>query len=100
MVRWHFPELAKLITDSVAYARIILTMGIRSKAADTDLSEILPEEVEEQVKNAAEVSMGTEITDTDLDNIKSLAEQIVDFAAYREQLLNYLSSRMKPLPLT
>ncbi|CCF56651.1 hypothetical protein KAFR_0B03540 [Kazachstania africana CBS 2517] len=94
---WHFPELAKIVTDSVAYARIILTMGIRSKAAETDMSEILPEEVEERVKTAAEVSMGTEITQSDLDNIKSLAEQIVEFAAYREQLSNYLSNRMKAI---
>lgn len=94
---WHFPELAKMITDSVAYARIILTMGVRSNASETDLSEILPEEVEEQVKAAAEVSMGTEITEDDLNNIKALAEQIVDFAAYREQLSNYLSSRMKAI---
>ncbi|KAG8202379.1 Nop58, partial [Candida africana] len=94
---WHFPELAKMITDSVAYARIILTMGVGSNASETDLSEILPEEVEEQVKAAAEVSMGTEITEDDLNNIKALAEQIVDFAAYREQLSNYLSSRMKAI---
>ena len=94
---WHFPELAKLITDSVAYARIILTMGVRSKAAETDLSEILPEEAEEQVKAAAEVSMGTEITELDLENIRALADQIVDFAAYREQLLNYLLARMKAI---
>ena len=94
---WHFPELAKMITDSVAYARIILTMGIRSNASETDLSEILPEEMEEKVKTAAEVSMGTEITPIDLENIKALAEQIVDFAAYREQLSNYLSARMKAI---
>ena len=94
---WHFPELAKMVVDSVAYARIILTMGIRSNASESDLSEILPEELEEQVKNAAEVSMGTEITDIDLENIKALADQIVDFAAYREQLSNYLSSRMKAI---
>ncbi|KAL6453970.1 NOP58 Nucleolar protein 58 [Candida maltosa Xu316] len=94
---WHFPELAKMITDSVAYARIILTMGVRSNASETDLSEILPEEVEEQVKAAAEVSMGTEITEDDLNNIKALADQIVDFAAYREQLSNYLASRMKAI---
>ena len=94
---WHFPELAKIVTDSVAFARIILTMGIRSKASETDLSEILPEEIEERVKTAAEVSMGTEITQIDLDNIKALADQIVEFAAYREQLSNYLSARMKAI---
>ncbi|KAH3903118.1 probable Nucleolar protein 58 [Saccharomycodes ludwigii] len=94
---WHFPELAKIVVDSVAFARIILAMGVRSNASETDLSGILPEEIEERVKSAAEVSMGTEITSTDLENIKCLAEQIVEFAAYREQLSNYLSSRMKAI---
>lgn len=94
---WHFPELAKIIVDSVAYSRIILTMGVRSNAADVDLSEVLPEEMEQQVKSAAEVSMGTEITEIDLINIKALATQIVEFAEYREQLSNYLSSRMKAI---
>ena len=94
---WHFPELAKIVTDSVAYARLILTMGVRSKATDTDMSEILPEEIEERVKAAAEISMGTEITADDLANIRSLAEQIVEFASYREQLSNYLSARMKAI---
>lgn len=94
---WHFPELAKIITDSVAYARIILTMGIRANASETDLSEILPEDAEERVKTAAEVSMGTEITEIDLINIKALAEQIVEFSSYREKLSAYLSSRMKAI---
>ena len=35
--------------------------GTRSNAEKTDLSEILPEEVEEEVKAAAEISMGTEV---------------------------------------
>ena len=61
------------------------------------MSEILPEEIEERVKAAAEISMGTEITADDLANIRSLAEQIVEFASYREQLSNYLSARMKAI---
>lgn len=39
----------------------LLIAGIRQNAGETDLSEILPEEVEEEVKAAAEVSMGTEV---------------------------------------
>lgn len=35
--------------------------GTRLNADKTDLSEILPEEVEEEVKAAAEISMGTEV---------------------------------------
>ena len=35
--------------------------GTRLNAEKTDLSAILPEEVEEEVKAAAEISMGTEV---------------------------------------
>ncbi|EFE31186.1 uncharacterized protein ARB_02055 [Trichophyton benhamiae CBS 112371] len=91
---WHFPELAKILNDNMAYAKVVLKMGIRSDSETTDLSEILPEELETAVKMAANKSMGTEISNEDLENIQSLAEQVVAFSEYRQQLANYLSARM------
>ncbi|KAI4144313.1 MAG: hypothetical protein L6R39_004231 [Caloplaca ligustica] len=91
---WHFPEMARIVNDNLAYARIIITMGMRTNAANADLAEILPEEIETAVKAAAEVSMGTEITSEDLDNIRGLAEQVVSFTNERAQLSSYLSARM------
>ena len=91
---WHFPEMGRIVNDNLAYARVICKMGMRSSAADTDLAEILPEEIEAAVKSAAEISMGTEITTDDLENIQALAEQVVSFTEYRAQLSNYLSARM------
>ena len=91
---WHFPEMARIVNDNLAYARIILKMGMRTSAANADLAEILPEEIETAVKAAAEISMGTEITEEDLENIKNLAEQVVGFTEYRQQLSSYLSARM------
>ena len=38
-------------------------MGIREKAKSTDMSEVLSEEVEEKVKEAAKISMCTEISE-------------------------------------
>jgi nucleolar protein 58 len=40
-------------------------LGIRTKAATTDLSEEVPDDVESEIKKAAELSMGTEITEQD-----------------------------------
>lgn len=91
---WHFPEMGKIVNDNLAYARVILGMGMRTSAAKADLAEILPEEIEAAVKAAAEVSMGTEITAEDLENIQALAEQVVSFTEYRQQLSGYLSARM------
>lgn len=94
---WHFPEMGKIVNDNLAYAKIILKVGMRSSTSNTDLSEILPEEIEAAVKSAAEVSMGTEITEEDLENIKLLAEQVVGFTEYRSQLSSYLTARMQAI---
>ncbi|KAF2654694.1 Nop domain-containing protein [Lophiostoma macrostomum CBS 122681] len=94
---WHFPELAKILNDNLAYSRVVLTMGFRSNARAADLSSILPEEIETAVKAAAEISMGTEISDEDLEATSALAEQVVDLTEHRQNLSNYLSTRMQAL---
>ncbi|CAK8674283.1 nucleolar protein 58-like [Clavelina lepadiformis] len=91
---WHFPEVGKVVTDHLAFAKVIKKMGFRTNAASTDLSDILPEEIEQQVKELAEISMGTEISMEDICNIKYLAEQIVEITDYRAQLYDYLKNRM------
>jgi len=91
---WHFPEMGKIINDNLAYAKVIKVMGMRTSAATTDLAEILPEEIESALKAAAEVSMGTEIAAEDLNNITLLADQVISFTEYRQQLSSYLSARM------
>ncbi|KAJ3104988.1 Nucleolar protein 58 [Physocladia obscura] len=91
---WHFPEMTKIIVDNLAYAKVIKAMGFRSNAASVDLSSVLPEELEKEVKDAAEISMGTEISDEDIDNINHLADQIISITEYRAQLYDYLKNRM------
>ena len=94
---WHFPEMAKIINDNLAYVKVIQIVGMRSNCSASDLSTVLPEEIETALKAAAEVSMGTEITQEDLDNISALAEQVIEFTEYRQQLSRYLSNRMKAI---
>ncbi|CAG8896051.1 unnamed protein product [Penicillium nalgiovense] len=94
---WHFPELAKILNDNIAYAKLVLKMGMRSNWESADLAEILPEEIEGAVKAAADRSMGTEISPEDLENIQALAEQVVGFYEYRSQLASYLTSRMNAI---
>ncbi|RAH49224.1 RNA-processing protein NOP58 [Aspergillus brunneoviolaceus CBS 621.78] len=94
---WHFPELAKILNDNIAYARLVLKMGMRTNWETADLAEILPEEIEGAVKAAADRSMGTEISQEDLEHIQALAEQVVGFAEYRQQLAGYLTARMNAI---
>lgn len=94
---WHFPELGKILNDNLAYARVILSVGLRTNTSKTDLSDILPEEIETAVKAAAEVSMGTEISEEDLANITMLADHVVRYTEVRQQLSSYLETRMKAI---
>ena len=37
---WHFPELAKIVTDNILYAKVVKLMSNRSNAAKIDFSEV------------------------------------------------------------
>jgi nucleolar protein 58 len=91
---WHFPELSKIVTDNLLYARTVKAIGQRPRCAETNLSEILTEEIEAEVKEAAEISMGSEITSTDEKFILNLADQVMELSEYRESLSEYLKTRM------
>lgn len=94
---WHFPEMAKTLNDNLAYARVVRHVGMRDNFKDADLSEILPEDVEVALKASAELSMGVEITEEDLQNAIDLADQVIKFTEYRAQLTSYLESRMRAI---
>lgn len=89
--------MAKIIVDSVAYAKTIRLMGFRTNAATTDFASILPEDLEAVLKAAAEISMGTEISDSDIAHIHSLCDQVISISAYRTQLAEYLRNRMNAI---
>ncbi|KAI9115395.1 hypothetical protein K1719_013714 [Acacia pycnantha] len=94
---WHFPELSKIIQDNIQYAKTVKLMGDRTNAAKLDFSEILSEEVEAGLKEAAMISMGTEVGELDLLNIRELCDQVLSLSEYRAQLYDYLKSRMNTI---
>ncbi|KAI9599327.1 hypothetical protein BDF19DRAFT_470384 [Syncephalis fuscata] len=68
---WHFPEMTRIVVDNLAYAKVVKIM------------DVLPEELEKEVKEAAEISMGTEV--------------IISITDYRSQLYEYLKNRMNAI---
>merc|ERR1740115_382702 len=73
---WHFPELAKIITDNIAYSQAVNLIGMRTTVknlTDAQLHEFIPEEIATEVREAAEISMGTEILKDDEMHIRTLA---------------------------
>ncbi|TVU03356.1 hypothetical protein EJB05_51118 [Eragrostis curvula] len=95
---WHFPELTKIVADNILYAKAVKLMGNRANAANLDFSELsLPENVEQELKEAAVISMGTEVSEIDLLNIRELCDQVLALSEYRGQLYDYLKSRMNTI---
>ena len=91
---WYFPELGKIITDNIVFVKTVKVIGPRENTINSDLSDILSEDVEEKVKEAAEISMGTEISEDDILNIQYLCDQVIEISQYRTQLYNCLKARM------
>lgn len=91
---WHFPEAGKIIADNLTYAKLVQAIGMRTNVKNLDLSEIISPEDEAQIKEAAEISMGSEISTEDELNIKELCAQVIYLSEYRASLSDYLKSRM------
>jgi nucleolar protein 56 len=96
---WHFPELTKIVNDNAIYARLVNLCDARRDNFTEDLKEemvdvCLDEEKAQQILDAVGISMGMDINDTDALQIKKWAERVVELAAFRETLSEFLKQRM------
>ncbi|KAK3018263.1 hypothetical protein RJ639_004498 [Escallonia herrerae] len=80
---WHFPELAKILQDNILHAKTVKMMRDRTNAAKLDFSEIMLEELEIELKEAAMTSMGTEVCELDLNIIVEQCDQVISLAKLR-----------------
>lgn len=94
---WHFPELGKLVSDNLMYARVVNTIGMKqnTKNINTLIEIVNDKDLETQIKEAAEISMGSDISEEDESNILELCRQVIHLSEYRASLMEYLKTRMK-----
>lgn len=66
---WHFPELAKIVTDNMIYTKIVHLIQNRDGCTEDRLEELtaltLDEDKAQEILEAAKISMGTELSETD-----------------------------------
>ncbi|CAI2183778.1 15369_t:CDS:2, partial [Funneliformis geosporum] len=63
-----------------------------------DLMEIIGDESKaKQILDAAKASMGTDISELDMINIKCFADRVIELANYRKQMYEYLLSKMQKI---
>lgn len=95
---WHFPELAKIVTDNQIYTKIVYLIKNRDGAVEANLEAIneitLDEEKGTEIIEAAKVSMGTELSEIDEAQIQKFCERVVGLVDFRNSLGEYLRERM------
>ena len=95
---YHFPELYKIVPDNYLYAKVTNLIRSRDEITEDKLKAITailsdPEKAN-AILQASKSSIGMEISEIDLLNIEMFAARVVALAEYREELHDYLRSKM------
>ena len=91
----HFPELDRLIEKHETYARLVLNLGSREGFTLAALEkEEIPKAKAEAAAEMADTSMGADITEADLAEVKALSKTVLDMYELRTKIENYLDKTM------
>ncbi|EKE37678.1 hypothetical protein ENUP19_0311G0003 [Entamoeba nuttalli] len=95
---WHFPELYNILNnDNTKFVKSVLIIQNRHSIDDKkkeELIKITDEETAEEIIKAANSSMGFDVNEFDLQNIKRFAERVTELYEYKQRLQEYLHSKM------
>lgn len=96
---WHFPELIRIVSENQQYAKLALFIGDKKRLSDNDLYDLAGQvnddpSIAQSIIAAAKVSMGRDISDSDMKNVTTFASRVVSLAAYRKTLHGYLVAKM------
>ena len=96
---WHFPELIKIVSDNLTYAKLVLLIGDKKTLSNNRLHDIAPlvgedEEKAQAIIDAAKVSMGQDVGEADMEMIRSFAAVVVQQAEDRRRISKYLDKKL------
>ncbi|KAK2628912.1 hypothetical protein QTJ16_002015 [Diplocarpon rosae] len=96
---WHFPELVRIVSDNHTYAKLALAIGDKKTLTDASLHDLAAlvnddADISQAIIDAARVSMGQDISETDMDNVSAFANRVVKLGEYRKSLFQYLTDKM------
>lgn len=96
---WHFPELIRIVSENQQYARLALFIGDKKRLSDNDLHDLAAQVnddagIAQSIIDAARVSMGQDLSDSDMENVTTFAARVVSLTKYRKTLSDYLISKM------
>ncbi len=92
----HFPELTQMVQDNLLLCRLVVENGIRSNFALERLEgKGMSEKKVEAILTASQRSKGGDVTERDIERIKSLAELAIRLSGERDRLNGYVEAGMK-----
>lgn len=92
----HFPELDDLVKEHIDYAKIVAELGSRDYVNEKSLKKLgFGEGRIKRIVSISEKSMGAELSNHDIEPIKTLANIMLELDRLRDELTSYLSSVMK-----
>ncbi|KAK6443522.1 Nucleolar protein 56 [Oleoguttula sp. CCFEE 5521] len=96
---WHFPELVRIVSDNTKYAQCALFIGNKTTLSEDQLHDLAALVDDDQstaraIIEAAKVSMGQDLSATDMENVMLFAKRTSDLGKYRKSLGAYLVAKM------
>ena len=94
----HFPELEELVRDNREYVLLVKNIGHRSRYSLDAVRDVLkgaPEDRAKRIAEAAKKSIGADMSEWDLDQIRTYADIYLRLDDYRNKLSEYIDEAMK-----
>jgi nucleolar protein 56 len=95
---WHFPELVRIVPDNYKFACLVKLIQNKSSMTQESVDAIMDitadQDVAQAVYDAAKTSMGTDISDFDLNSLSQFTDRVIHLTEYRQKLHAYLMKKM------
>jgi nucleolar protein 56 len=94
----YFPELDRLVEKHETYSRLVVNLGSRENFTVENLeAENIPKERAQLLIRAAELSMGADIAERDLEQVQALAKDVLAFYLLRKSMEDYVDNTMEEM---
>jgi len=96
---FHFPELIKIVPEPGLYAKCVKIIKNRKELTQEKFESleaaVMDSGKAQAIIDASKASMGMDISVMDLINIDMFASRVIGLLSYRQELSEYLKSKMK-----
>ena len=91
----HFPELNRLVESHETYLRLVSKLGRRENFTVEALEEVgIPRKKAEEIAKSASTSVGAELSDEDIEEVRMLSQRAIELYKARKTLENYVDEVM------